>query len=313
MSVLLFHCGVVISDSLFKFGYLGVYIFFPISGYCILNALIVNDKQSTGSFLLRRAWRIYPAYWGSIALIYIAIFAAMPFNKTPLSRLGMEWWQWASLLTLTQGFVSPGVVNVVYWSLGLEIQFYLLMGLMLLFKPSWRGKLLIILTMVSCYYRSPWNHWRVEGFLLEFLLEFMVGAAVLGWRVPDRGLGTTWSMLIFAMSTLTAIMTRNYDLGFSITFAILLIALHPVDATLMKSRITRFFGFFGMFSYSLYLIHYPIINQTRNTVVKLFPDSSSWTVFSYLILIGAGIAAGFMLYYLVERPCLKLGKKWFAK
>jgi len=204
LAVVLFHCVDLMPKALsaacgwvsqaFSYGYLGVNLFFPISGYCILNALTLSERAGFWGFFRRRLWRIYPAYWGSLLMIYLVIILAKPFNGTSLVELDMPWWEWLSLLTLTQGFVKPGIVNVVYWTLGLEVQFYLVMGCLLFFKPHWRPWLLLLTAVLSSVYRMPWWPWHIQGLFLEYWLEFLVGAAVIGWRIPAYG--PRWSMMI---------------------------------------------------------------------------------------------------------------------
>ena len=123
-------------------GWAGVFIFFPISGYCIFAAVSRRENASVGAFLRRRWFRIAPPYWTSMALAVGLAAAALPFNHQTLVEYHVGPAIWLSAITLTQGFTThAGVVNPVYWSLCYEEQFYLVMALTLVVSAAaaWIG------------------------------------------------------------------------------------------------------------------------------------------------------------------------------
>lgn len=98
-----------------KYGYLGVELFFMISGYVIFYSA---QNRSATAFMVNRAARLYPAYW--FAVLFTAFFV----------------WHWGgdlmtvypikiiANLTLLQSFVGIGNVDGVYWTLAYELSFY---------------------------------------------------------------------------------------------------------------------------------------------------------------------------------------------
>lgn len=314
LAVVCFHSGEILSAetlaagglvaAVFKFGYLGVFIFFPLSGYCILNALSSGQRHGPAEYFRRRLWRIYPAYWGSLLFIYLSILAALPFNRGSLADLGRPWWEWLGLLTLTQGFFNPGLVNAVYWTLCLEVQFYVVAGLVLFLRPVHGKWFLLASAVTGCLYRMPDWPWTMPGLFLERWLEFLVGAAVVGWRVA--WLGRMWSITIWSLAGITTLATSSLELGVSLVVALIILVLQPWDAVLSHCRVVKILSFFGAFSYSLYLIHYPFMRQAHSLFARVYhgsPVATYWL--SVLTMAGIGITAGLMLYYLIERPCLR--------
>src|SRR4051812_49384088 len=130
LSVLLFHSVNTLvgpgqswlTDAL-RQGWAGVYVFFPISGYCILAASHSRANASVGLFLKRRWRRIFPTYWASVLVAVIVTVAFAPFSNGSIRALVDPGVKWLSIATLTQGFAGiPDAINPVYWSLCYEEQ-----------------------------------------------------------------------------------------------------------------------------------------------------------------------------------------------
>jgi hypothetical protein len=137
-------------------GWAGVFVFFPISGYCILAALMRSENATLPQFLRRRWRRIVPAYWASLVLVIAVALAAAPFNHYAVGYVNIGTAKWASVLTLTQVWVnSPAILNPVYWTLCYEEQFYLVMALTLLAPARQRLRASSRLTRVhtTCLFR----------------------------------------------------------------------------------------------------------------------------------------------------------------
>src|SRR2546423_14680644 len=85
-------------------GWAGVFIFFPISGYCIAAAAQGSHQHRLRSFIARRWRRIYPPYLASIIFAIAVGFAVLPFSHGSASSFDLPTSGWASILTLTQVF-----------------------------------------------------------------------------------------------------------------------------------------------------------------------------------------------------------------
>jgi peptidoglycan/LPS O-acetylase OafA/YrhL len=110
--------------GVFRYGYLGVDLFFVISGFVILNSAW---KKRPSAFVASRIGRLYPAFW--VAMTLTAIVTAWD----PNGRYDVSVKKWAYNLTMAPRLFDEGVIDGVYWTLLVELKFYLLiLGLCLI-------------------------------------------------------------------------------------------------------------------------------------------------------------------------------------
>ena len=140
--VVIYHAGIMgfpLPGRVHRFGWIGVDLFFVLSGYLIggqLLAPLARDRHiNLGRFFARRALRILPAY-----LVILAIYIFLPWwreypEMTP-------WWKF--IISVQNIGLHGGTAFSYAWSLAVEDQFYLLLPLILLFVNRWRRAAVII-------------------------------------------------------------------------------------------------------------------------------------------------------------------------
>jgi peptidoglycan/LPS O-acetylase OafA/YrhL len=109
---------------LFANGWIGVDLFFVLSGFLIARSLLDHPEQSWTLYLKKRAWRILPAYYAACLL---ALSGLVPLYQPPSTNLA------ASAVVhflILQDYLGPSL-NVAFWSLGVEEKFYLALPLVL--------------------------------------------------------------------------------------------------------------------------------------------------------------------------------------
>ncbi len=306
MAVVVFHCGNSIVDPesvpgrLLLSGWLGVFIFFPISGYCILAALQSPANRTIAAFLTRRWKRIMPPYWASIALTLAIGFAALPFNSSSTGDLLPPIHLWPAVLTLTQVFTEQSnLLNPVYWSLCYEEQFYLVMALMLPAPASRRAAWLAVLTVMAAVYTSPGWPWRVQGLFLDYWMCFAAGCAAYLW-LHERS-ARPWAAAILALAGTVGAVTTNVALLASVGVAIAMVALAPYDRVLARTRSIATLMAVGTFSFSLYLVHVPVGGRVTNLLNR-------FALPPYVVVAAAcaaSLAAAWLFYLIVEKRTLR--------
>jgi peptidoglycan/LPS O-acetylase OafA/YrhL len=125
-----------------KYGYLGVELFFLISGYVILHSA---QGKTLGQFVVSRVRRLYPAYWVACTLCFVVVRLGRPAyggaDWSPLFDVSLR--EYCYNLSMLQSFFGVHDVDGVYWTLAVEITFYFLVSLLLAF--GWLGRLVPVL------------------------------------------------------------------------------------------------------------------------------------------------------------------------
>ncbi len=286
------------SDALFRFakmGSMGVVVFFVISGYCICAAAkrAALNAQPAPAFLYRRFRRVYPPFWFSILLPlcvpFLLEFISMLKTGTyspPHPRFA-HWGMldWVGLATLTKIFEPSGAdlqtkftpLNAVYWSLAIEIQFYIVAALAVKCR-TWFYRLLLLVTGVSipCIF---WSGLDISGLFLPYWPMFAMGVILFG--LVDRGLtpqrllgkrsqfvGLIALIAGFALPLILAGWSIHmHALAFSAIFAVVIYFAYALEDIIMQlhaspRRTVRFlmglWTLLGAMSYSIYLAHVPL-------------------------------------------------------
>jgi peptidoglycan/LPS O-acetylase OafA/YrhL len=318
--IVLFHLSV----RGFRAGFLGVDVFFVISGF--LMALLYKGRAT--DFYQRRARRILPAYYTTVvATLLVCAVATLPsefyqvvgqalFASVFASNFGF----WIQNSYFSKAEFSP---LLHLWSLGVEIQFYLIVPL--LFSLSNKFRLFVpvvaILSFLICVVVAAVSP-KTSFFMMPLRLwEFMIGYFVA---------------LYFSNAGRILIRVKNSLLGGICFLALLAIPFSPVNgakpalllghpglaalgvcvatggvltfglpAIVEKSGIGNALELIGKYSYSIYLVHYPVIvlwlyKPFSGTILS---PSTPAAVAAILALIAI---LSFLLYYGAERAGAKL-------
>ena len=110
-------------DAITRFGYLGVNLFFIISGFVILWTAI--DRTPT-QFVISRFSRLYPIFWISIAITVLGL-TLLTNRSFPIENI-------LANMTMFTGYLNQTYIDGVYWTLQVELKFYFLIFILLVFK-----------------------------------------------------------------------------------------------------------------------------------------------------------------------------------
>jgi peptidoglycan/LPS O-acetylase OafA/YrhL len=280
-----------------EFGWLGIEVFFVISGFVIPFALSRNDYDIRGSgrFLVKRVVRLDPPYFTTIILILGLGYLS---SKTPGFQGNSFMLSWPQLLLhvgYLNAFFGYPWLNPVFWTLAIELQYYLLVAfifpLLLTRRPVIRIGTLASLAALSFAVPAP-------QFVFHWLLLFLLGIATFQFRDGALGKG----MYLTHITAITS--AAFFSLGAVITLAALITALAIAFVNMRRSGVL---GWLGKISYSLYLLHAPIGGRFINLSTR-FGDAL-WVKCAALIAASlASILAAWLLYRLVELPA----QRWSA-
>lgn len=130
-------------EETFKYGFLGVELFFMISGYVVLMSA---QGKTLGQFFTSRVSRLYPAFWVACTICFVVVrLFAHPLMQPGAPVLDTSLGHYFVNMTMLHGFVGIPNLDGVYWTLTYEIVFYFLIAVMLAF--GWFKHLVMVLTV----------------------------------------------------------------------------------------------------------------------------------------------------------------------
>lgn len=242
-----------------RYSYLGVNLFFLISGFVILLSAM---NRSASDFVSSRFIRLYPAFWASVSLSALILY----FYGAPHFNITLP--QYLMNMTMVSGYLGVKPIDGVYWTLLIEVVFYFLIFLLLLFKKLeyielflglWLGIILLglFVTLPAIVRFLFFPEWA----------SLFIGGALL-YLVYARGWDLTRALLLFSAYLLT--------LYFAVMEVHNLIKLYGEEfsSIIVVISISAFYGFFilmiadktrwlrskkyisvSLLSYPLYLFH----------------------------------------------------------
>lgn len=319
--VVLFHAGV----AGFAGGYVGVDIFFVISGYLIAGILIrEGDEQGAPNligFYDRRIRRIFPALFAMLAVVTAA--ALLTFTPSELAHYARSLGATALFVSnilywRVSDYFSPAAIDsplLHTWSLAVEEQFYVAMpiALWLAFRFGAARHLrwmLILAALVSLALAEVISHLRpAAAFYLipTRAWQLLIGAALAahpgglpGGRSVRNLAGAAGLLMIVSAVTLFSPETRTPGLAALLPClgALLVIWAGRDDARCVPARLLAHPAFVGvgLISYSLYLWHWPLLVMPRLFLLR--PLSPAETA----LAIGVSVVVATMPWRWIERP-----------
>ncbi|HZI20727.1 MAG TPA: acyltransferase [Pyrinomonadaceae bacterium] len=296
LAVALHHFCNVLDDGPIRaashYGQLGVQVFFVISGFIIPYSLVRGGYglRNFGTFVAKRIVRLDPPYLVTIAVIIgLGVLSwYVPFQQGP--PFEVSWPQVLLHLGYVNTFFGYPWLSDVFWTLAIEFQYYLLMGLAfpVVFSRDARLRLgaMAALGALSFVVTSG-------AFIFHYIFLFLMGILTCQLRTEMIGRGQ------YALLTALAVAGNLAVGGLPSTLAGAL----AVFAILFLRVRHSIFVFLGSISYSLYLIHSPVGRRGLNVYVRATgADTQAEKYLAVLFAVAVSIAAAYALYRLVELP-----------
>lgn len=330
IAVIVYHTNITMyGNQYFGGGFIGVDIFFVISGY-LITSLILKELATTGTFSFinfyeRRARRILPALLAVMivslpfAWFYLLPSSFIDFSKSILYSLGFSsnfYFHYSGqLYGAESGLLKPFLHT---WSLSVEEQYYILFPIILLFIFKYFRKYLIpifIIGFIVSLGLAEWgskNHRSFNFYILPTRGWELLAGSILAWLEIFKGRKIKNNLLNSVLPIIGLILIFHSIIFFNdkmfhpsfytlspIIGVCLIIWFSHKDEIIYKILSTKLFVIVGLISYSLYLWHYPILAFNR---IILFSDNDFLKGIFLAILI---IAISTLSYIYVEKPCRK--------
>lgn len=325
LAVLIYHAQIsFFGFSLFPGGFLGVDVFFTVSGFVITKAALQEfdhtGKFSLSQFYIRRARRLIPALVAMIAVSTIfAWWILLPsqlidFSKSTLYALSfLSNFYWLDTLT-AYGAESSQLKPLLHtWTLAVEEQFYIVYPLLLLLllpqnKPfQFYSFAIISLTSLAAMFIVRAENWEMSFYSLPTRLwEILLGAGVAtasSQRVKQISSIRAESclslglILVFLPLLLGSLRTEHPGLvTITISLGTSVVLFVAPASTCVRSALTNpVFIYLGLRSYSIYIWHFPVFSFYRNYYYDYPPSSTALLLLLTLFL-------SEISYRLIEMP-----------
>ena len=296
---------------------LGVAVFFALSGFVISHSVAKTrvTLPFVGRFMLRRSIRLDPPYWFAIALaICFAYLSAhvLPERALPPFSAGQIF---AHILYLQEMLGYPEI-NVVFWTLCQEVQFYLVYVLLLALSRNdptqpLQGRATTITFAVAALVSLLWplgivteGPWR--GSFLPLWHGFLLGSgAYWAWRHPK----IAPYYLAYGASLLVAGLWHSDNFTTVCVLTSLLLWAASISGRIYTACSWRPIQMLGAISYSLYLTHNPITGAAFRAGYMVTGRSPLLEAFWWLLVTCACIGFAWAVWWLVERPSIRLARR----
>jgi peptidoglycan/LPS O-acetylase OafA/YrhL len=284
-----------------RFGFLGVCLFFMISGFVVLWSA---GSKTPCEFVISRMTRLYPTFWVCVLLTYAAIQLTQKKGGVDLHTLGAN-------LTMLAGFFHVPYVDGVYWTLTAELKFYGLLALLLMARQLprveiWVGVWICVsgiavansdLRLLQVLSIHPWGPFFASGCLYY-----------LAWR---DGFTTLRVILTGACAFLcihNGVSVQHHFSGLDAPWArgivvallggmqLLFLALTMTSARLPRSQV---WYWLGAMTYPLYLLH----NEFGGRIREALPaEIGEWSRLG-LTIASVLAASAFLAYFVENKGC----------
>ena len=308
MSVLLYHYTTRYNEIFdttsilnFSYGWLGVPLFFILSGFVI--TLTISRCKSPFDFLYRRFMRLYPTYWICL-LITLSLVYASDFKMFQLPFIDV-----LMNFTMVGEILGFNYVDGSYWSLLPELLFYLLMAFLMLFKKTNKVLLFNVPILIICLIHYFWQVpfiWRI----LYYLPLFMIGISFYNIYISKKE--NYFHILIVCNLVLSIFLYHKlrgtiypitlYAISFTSFVGLFYLFVYGKLKFLGNSKVLVFLG---AISYPLYLIH----ENVGIIIINYLDTYFEMRNLSITIAIIISIVLAYVVSFYLEPPFNKIIKK----
>lgn len=313
-------------------GYSGVAAFFVLSGYLITTLALREEAQrgalSLKAFYVRRAFRIFPAYYVVLLLYLVLIFGLQSpsiMAKRPALEVALPYYlvymnEYSSQPSIALTGLFPPFFHS--WSLGIEEKFYLiwpLLGIALL-RGNRYGRLAITFGIIAFHYlfqhnvyvgllKLPYYTCILIGCILAVMMEHRASFVVISRLATAPLHFASLALLILIHLSQQSGQYDIYSEFYPYAVALFLIGLvagRTPCTTLFK---TRFLRYLGLRTYGLYLVHV-LAQNTVEMIARPGTGVPLWkSPLYFLVCLAVTIVAAELLHRTIEMPFIALGKR----
>ena len=301
----------------FIMGNLGVAIFYVLSGIVMAATMhhVTMTMRNAVQFLKRRLVRLTPPYYAALAIGVALVALKVRMGEPPNVDIG--WRSVLSHLVYAQDFLGHANIIDVFWTLVIEVQFYIAFALVWCLADRAMGRggetspqqhrrkhVAWALAVLALPWPLGWIDTPVwSGGFLPFWYLFMGGVLCAFGLTGKHAGAATPAYLYAAVMIVNGVVKPNpasLTGGLTIVF-VLLLSHRAAIASLLKQR---WFQWLGMVSYSVYLIHLPVMGPLMRVVRKVMGDGVAADGVGLGATLAGCLAVAALMHRFLEVPAI---------
>lgn len=291
-------------------GRMGVIVFFITSGFVIPWSLNPSNAFPIRTFIIKRFFRLYPVYWFSI---FAALIVGMGVGVNIIS-----FEQVLVNFTMIHKYLGYESVIESYWTLHLELVFYVLCGIMFYFGLLQKNQyyiLLVVAFSVGAVGLAMFRFYfqiKVPVIMAFGIASMFYGALLRNYFIDNqKELRNALIILTLFYFACVLLATQLYYLdGWLKWFLSHLLAFIFFFILITKVKLTSFWAIYtGRISYSLYLLHSLVIGFVFHFLGDLAYTTAGF-YFVILLVLVISIVVSDLSYRFIEKPSVILGRKY---
>lgn len=312
--IVLFHSTQIYQNSAnfnylnwaFKFGFIGVDLFFVISGFIILYVHQDNlgQREYTRKYFKSRMFRIYPLYWIILFVVASVYFFIPTFGGGYERNIGYLFHNFL-LIPHTYAFILPQT-----WTLTYEVIFYIVFGIGIYSNNKILRSIFYVWAIICGFnllgvlkFRSLYTETLFNPVILEFLMGTILYYIVSRFKDKIKKLYSDLSIVIGVIILVILITMVYWDIYygnrilFGLAFSIILFGIITKNLKYKRSY-NKTFVLLGNSSYSIFLTHYTLLSASVKLLKKIDICNNFTISIVNLIIVILGITC----YKVIEKP-----------
>lgn len=292
----------VVFDWLFAYGRMAVQVFLVIAGFLAARGLSAQGQALSTSplpLIWKRYLRLVVPYLAAIGLAIIAAAIADRWLDDEAIPARASFMQWLAHATLLHGLLGVKALSAGVWYIAIDFQLFALMAILL-----WAGRrrliapaLVLAVATASLFWfnrDAGWDNWA-----LYFFGSYGLGAAA--WWASERKQMSAWLGVMLTVAVAALIVDFRLRIALALAVALLL-GFGRRSGLLEKWPDARPLAFLGQISYSLFLVHFPVLLLANTLYAQSGLHSPIATVLGLGLAWAASIGAATLFYRWIECP-----------
>ncbi|MCP9756929.1 acyltransferase [Lacihabitans sp. CCS-44] len=316
--------------SIFKFGHESVLLFFVLSGFVIHKGYVKKflsdpwQKVNIRQFYIKRIRRIYPPFLFALCLTGLLDFIGRNYGfsiytgNTPNEGINITVGNQSlsfstfigNVFFLFKEYVPIFGTNGPTWSLKLEWWFYMIYPIFLLFsrKHIYYSTFLIVVLFVLVNYTSFWTE-TLSKSVFSAIISWWAGVILAEIYSKRIGIGLLkfafMNILGFILLPFLPVYSHLYDFRIALLLTAVISILLYFQTKNISLKLIEIFKFFGDFSYTLYIIHFPVLVFISGVVLKFSQNQLPKHSFFVFLGIFVSLIMAYLTHFIVELPFMK--------